>query len=102
MNTGCRNDTSGSSAGQLEIARRHDAADTRAVRVKGHHATVAQDVRDASTTAASTATLVQAIVDRMDYNHEDSLQWEASATKVALATATLASRTADEERWTIL
>ena len=45
---------------------------------------------------------VQAIVDRMDYNHEDSLQWEASATKVALATATLASRTADEERWTIL
>jgi len=85
------------SARQFELKRRQDVADERAGAAEGRYQELAQDVRQAHVAAASTATLVQHMMDRLDTNHQEHLRRASD-----LAAAATASRDRDLERWTIL
>ena len=58
---------------------------------------MAQDVREAHAAAASTATLVHHMMDRLDANHQENLSRASD-----LAAAATASRNTDLEKWSIL
>jgi len=81
----------------LAMQHRQEAADKKADVADERYGELVQDVRQANTAAASTATLVQNMMDRLDLNHQDNID---RVTDLAAMTSTSQDR--DMERWTIL
>jgi len=85
------------SAYHLAMHLRQEVAEKKAAAADERYGELAQDVRQANAAAASTATLVQSMMDRLDANHQDSINRVTN-----LATTTSTSQDRDTERWNIL
>jgi len=77
----------------LAMQLRQEVAEKKAAAAAERYGELAQDVRQANTAAASTATLVQSMMDRLDSNHLDSID---RVTDLAAMTSTSQDR--DMER----